>query len=162
MKKSILSALLTTLIISSAFCQKQDEISMAYSSWSGVSFTQNGTSYTFKDAIPLMQSNPEAYQMLKSAKSSSDFANVLGFAGGFMVGWPLGTAIGGGNPNWTLAAIGAGLIVIAIPVSGGAKKKAEAAVDKYNTDLNAISQNNYKPKLEFASMRTGIGFRLTF
>lgn len=162
MKRIMLSALLATILASSVYAQNQDEISINYSSWSGVSFSQNGISYTFKEAIPLMQSNQEAYQLLKSAKSSSDFANVLGAAGGFMVGWPIGTAIGGGDPNWTLAAVGAGLIAISIPISGGAKKKAQSAVDKYNSSLNTISYNNYKPQLEFASMQTGIGFRLTF
>ena len=35
--------------------------------------------------------------------------------GGFLIGWPLGTALAGGDPNWTLAAIGAGCVAIAIP-----------------------------------------------
>lgn len=30
---------------------------------------------------------------------------ILSYAGGFMIGWPIGTAIGGGKPAWALAGI---------------------------------------------------------
>lgn len=109
-----------------------------------------------------MESNQEAYQLMKSAKSNYDLSMILGMAGGFMVGWPLGTSLGGGDPNWTLAAVGAGLIVISIPLSSKSIKTAKEAASKYNSGLQTISQRNYKPQLEFASMKTGIGFRLTF
>lgn len=60
---------------------------------------------------------------------------ILGYAGGFMIGWPLGTAIGGGEPNWALAGIGAGLVVLSIPLSSSAKKKTIKAIELYNQGL---------------------------
>jgi hypothetical protein len=60
---------------------------------------------------------------------------MLSCAGGFMVGWPIGTAIGGGDPEWAMAGIGAGLIVIAIPLSLKFNKQAKQAVDTYNGGL---------------------------
>ena len=53
-----------------------------------------------------------------------------------MIGWPIGTAIGGGKPNWVLAGIGAGLIVIDIPLVKSAEKKLKKAVDTYNSGLS--------------------------
>lgn len=50
-------------------------------------------------------------------------ANVLAFSGGALIGWPLGAAIGGGDPEWYLAGIGAGLVAIAIPLDIAGKKR---------------------------------------
>ena len=68
----------------------------------------------------MMKDNPEAYQYISKAKSTAGFANVLGFAGGFMIGWPIETALGGGKPNWILAGVGCGFLIITIPISNSA------------------------------------------
>lgn len=44
-------------------------------------------------------------------------ANILGGVGGFLIGWPLGTLIAGGEPEWVLAGMGAGVLAVAIPLS---------------------------------------------
>lgn len=162
MKNSISLIVLLLGITNTIFAQDSKKISMTHSAWTGISFQQNGKTLKFGEIVPVVQTNDQAYKLIKSAKSSYDLSNVLGFAGGFMIGWPLGTSIGGGDPNWTLAAIGAGLVVIAIPIGNGAKNKAKSAIDSYNSSLETISQNAYKPRLEFASMKSGLGLRLTF
>ena len=97
---------------------------------------------------------------MKIAKSNYDIGTVFGFAGGFLVGWPLGTALGGGEPNWTLAGIGAGLIVVSIPFSTSYTKHAKKAVGIYNTGL---SQTGLR-KIDFNLGLTcnGIGIKMTF
>ena len=60
---------------------------------------------------------------------------ILSYAGGFMIGWPIGTAIGGGKPAWALAGIGGGLVAVAIPLSISSNKKMETAVRQYNAGL---------------------------
>jgi hypothetical protein len=74
--------------------------------------------------------------MMKRAKSNSDISTVLGFAGGLMLAWPVGTAIAGGDPNWILAGIGAGFLAIGIPLSMSASKTMFQAVQIYNSKLN--------------------------
>lgn len=61
---------------------------------------------------------------MRKAKSNYDPAMVLGVIGGALVGWPLGTAIGGGDPNWTLAAIGDACIIGSIPLGSAFNKHA--------------------------------------
>lgn len=64
----------------------------------GVKFTQNGRLLKPREVLNIMQGDDEAYAAFKKAKSNYDGATVLGVVGGFMVGWPIGTAIGGGDP----------------------------------------------------------------
>jgi len=40
--------------------------------------------------------NLKAALRMSEAQFSYIFANLLGFAGGFIVGWPIGTALSGG------------------------------------------------------------------
>ncbi len=65
--------------------------------------------------VKTMEPNEQAYKEIKAAQSTYTLAIIVGGVGGFMVGWPLGTALSGGEPNWIFAGIGAGLIVISIP-----------------------------------------------
>jgi hypothetical protein len=84
------------------------------------------------EVLELMKPNAEAYKEFKKARGNNGFAQVLGFAGGALIGWPIGTALGGGDPQWGLAAGGAGLILLAIPLTISYKKHAEKAIDLYN------------------------------
>lgn len=97
-------------------------------------FYNGQTQVKMRDYIDLLSPNKEAHDLALKASSGYQGGNVLGFVGGFMVGWPLGTAIGGGDPNWALAGGGAGLLAIAFPLQGSAVKKMQEATDIYNQE----------------------------
>lgn len=86
---------------------------------------------------------------------------VLGFAGGALIGWPLGTALGGGDPEWYLAGIGAVLVGGAIALEIVGKRKCgnyaySGSPDKFYADRTP-------PKtLYVASNRQGVGLQLRF
>jgi len=107
----------------------------------------------------IMQNNTVALEYLKSAKGNSGFANVLGYAGGFLIGYPIGTAIGGGKPNWMLAAIGCGLIVIDIPILSSANKNVRKAVNAYNHEGMASRVEKYDIRLGMNQNGMGLAFR---
>jgi hypothetical protein len=106
----------------------------------GTVFQQNGVNLTPKRLLEVTASNPEAYAEMKMAKNNFDAGSVVGFAGGFLLGWPVGTALAGGDPEWIMAGIGAGLLVISIPLSGAYKKHAMNAVNIYNTGISSVSE----------------------
>lgn len=65
----------------------------------GAVFTQHGKALKVRQLLDITQSNPEAFQEMKKAKSNFDVGYIFSFAGGTLVGWTLGTALGGGDPN---------------------------------------------------------------
>jgi len=85
---------------------------------------------------------------------------VLQLPGGFLIGYPIGTAIAGGNANWTLAAVGAGLLVVAIPLISGYNKHAINAVNIYNRGLR--SSINPASSLNLRFTANGAGLRISF
>lgn len=114
------------------FGQSEADTIAVEKKFGGYRFSQDGKVLTLNQLSNILKSNPQAYQEMKTAKSSYAAAMVISYAGGFLVGWPIGTALGGGEANWTLAAIGAGLIAVSIPISQGFNKRARQAVDTFN------------------------------
>lgn len=98
----------------------------------GVKVLQGGQSLSMNQVSNIMKTNTEAFAVLKKAKSSGGAAQAFGAIGGALVGWPVGTAIGGGDPNWALAGVGAGFILLAIPFSSTSSKHLTKAVDIFN------------------------------
>lgn len=128
----------------------------------GHKFTQNGQVMTMDNLSSKMASNEESLRLINKAKSSATFATILGYAGGGLIGWPVGTAIGGGKANWGIAGIGAGLLAIAFPIAGGADKKTKQAVELYNASLNPTSYIQYRSELNVVANANGIGLSMSF
>lgn len=155
--------LLGLLLSISAFSQNNSDTIQIVQAGGGYNFRLNGETINIKNMQALMQNNAEALKYLNKAKSTNGFLSVLSYAGGFLIGYPVGTLIGGGEPNWTLAAVGCGLVVIAIPISSSVKSNARKAVSIYNSGL---SDSSYRPaatyNLQLSYSQNGLGLSLRF
>ena len=126
----------------------------------GYKYTFDNKELTIVQLRDMMQNNKVATEYLKKAKGSSGFANVLGYAGGFLIGYPLGTAIGGGKANWTMFAVGCGLVVIAIPIVSSGNRNIKKAVNAYNHD--EMASNLPKYSLSLGINQAGLGLTVCF
>ncbi|MBL0742347.1 hypothetical protein [Chryseolinea lacunae] len=126
----------------------------------GIKFYQGSKLLKPAEVLNIMKPNDQAYAAFKKAKTNADAASVVGFVGGALIGWPLGTAIAGGDPQWGLAAGGAALLLIGIPLSQGFTKNANMAFDLYNHgDTTAKS---YAPKMYVGVRGAGVGVAVRF
>jgi len=100
---------------------------------------KDGSLVSPRDWVSVMDTNEEAIKFAKKAKTNKTMADIFAYTGGFLIGWPIGTAIGGGEPEWALAGVGAGLAAIAIPFTSGAKKNLEKAVEVYGSPDHSVS-----------------------
>lgn len=123
-----IAIIVTLLLAASAHAQDGGDIRMEKSR-----FYEGTRILKPRKVLERMEFNPEAFQAFKKAKSNYDAAQVLGFVGGFLIGWPLGTALGGGDPQWGLAGGGAALLLASIPLQSGFKKHAQNALTIYNS-----------------------------
>lgn len=127
----------------------------------GYAFYQGSQKLKMKQLVKAMEPNETASQEIQIARSTYNFASVLGGVGGALVGFPIGTALGGGEPNWTMAAIGAGLILVSVPISQTFNRQARQAVNTFNGGLRSDAFWADK-ELRFAVMPQGLGLRLRF
>ncbi len=155
--------LLKTISIISFFvlstgCLAQNEPIEFYNNGLGMVFTQNGKTLKPRDLVAITEGQIQADMYMKKAKLNSDWASVFGLIGGVLVGWPIGTALGGGDPNWALAGAGAGFIAIAIPLSIGYKKNAIRGANTYNQNLSTASRSRGTYRLTASNAGIGISF----
>jgi hypothetical protein len=127
----------------------------------GYKYFQNNQGLTVKQLGVALEANPEASKLFQQAKPNGTAATIFGMAGGFLVGWPIGTAIAGGKPSWELAGIGAGLIVISIPFSSAFNKKTKEAVSIYNQG-NKTSTIRKRTELKFNVSPNQVGVVMKF
>lgn len=161
MKKLTTILFLLIACISVAFAQSVTDTIHAKKVSGGFQFYKNGTLMTMPKLDQTLKTNEEAYKMFKAAKSSGSFASVLSGIGGGLVGWPLGTALAGGDAVWSMAIIGAGLIIVAIPLSSSSVKKYKSAVDIYNGGLKSTSFLE-KTEFNFCISGSGVGLVMRF
>lgn len=123
-------------------------------------FYQHGVRLSPLALLKITKGHANAYEMMEKAKVNYDFAYGLSLAGGFCIGWPIGTMLGGGDPAWALLGVGAGLIAISIPLSIAYGKHAKKAVNLYNEDVSKTSYETIDFNIGFTAQ--GIGLQLIF
>ena len=133
MKQAIIFGFLLLIMQSSIGQNLKDSIQITISL--GTVFRQHGENLSPGQLLEIMKPYPEAYKEMNIAKGNSDAAFVIGFAGGLLVGYPIGALIAGGKMNWAIFGSGAGLICISIPFSSAYTDHAKKAVSFYNKDL---------------------------
>ena len=158
MKKSTLT--LALIITTLTFCNAQKiDIEKVFG---GYKYTHNDTLVSLGDLATIMEANTNAFELINKGRTNRSLSAVLGFAGGGLIGWPLGASIGGGDANWTMAGIGAGLIIIGIPISSSGNKKIKQAVELYNASLNASADHTFKPEFNIIANAKGVGLSMNF
>jgi hypothetical protein len=126
----------------------------------GTVFRQHGQNLTPRQLMDLTQSNPEAHQKMQKARSNHQVGSVIGFAGGLLVGSTLGTAVSGGDANWTLAGIGAALIGVSVPFSSAYTRHAKEAVKIYNGGSKQTGMRTLD--LGFTLTGSGMAIKMVF
>lgn len=149
------------MIFSATYGQAPNDSIQMKKVFGGYQFYQDGQKLTVGLLVKAMETNKQAYKEIKEAQSTYTIASIIGGAGGFMVGWPLGAAVAGGKANWTMAGIGAGLIVVSIPISSKFNKQAKSAVDNFNAGLKPSAFWD-RSELKLSATGNGVGLVLRF
>lgn len=145
------------LLLSVATISQAQTITM-YKTFGGVRFERDSLVISAKQTHTIISEDPIAFEQFSKARAHSAVASVLGFAGGILIGFPVGTALAGGDPEWGLALGGAALIGISIPFNRAFQKHAQSALDSYNGKKS--SRLSYETEVFWAG--TGAGIRLKF
>ena len=157
MKKLIFTIVLSVFALSFTNAQKIETKKV----FGGYIFSQNDSNLTLSQMQEVMKDNKQAFDLMKSAKSNQTWGMILGVAGGGLVGFPVGTAIGGGEPKWALVGVGAAFIVASIPIVKAVNRKTKEAVDLYNADVPSVS-SNLNPSFNFSVKGASMGISMSF
>jgi len=120
---------------------------------------QNGAKLTPEQVRGVMSSNAEALQQYNSGRSLFVAGQVIAYPSAFLLGWDLGTRLGGGEGNGTLLAVGAVGTVVGLIMGFSGESQIKKSVQLYNTKT---SYNAVPSQLNFGFTQTGIGFSMKF
>lgn len=95
----------------------------------------NGAKVSVSEAKKLAVNNQLAVNYFKKAQMNNLLSLLFGVPGGFLVGYNIGAAAGGGKFNSTLFFTGVGLIGVSVPFELAKVKNLKKAVQVYNDSL---------------------------
>jgi len=159
MKKSAISFFLILFCII-ASGQSQPDSVIVIRKPLGTVFQQNGKYLTPRQLVEITSINPAALSEMKKARTNYSTGMVFSYIGGFMIGWPIGTALAGGDPEWAMAGVGAGLIAVSIPFSSAYGRHARKGAAIYNSTLTYTG--SVLPEYRLKLMANGIGLQIRF
>ncbi|KIA89254.1 hypothetical protein [Kaistella jeonii] len=142
---------------------------------SGNKLIKDGKTYKMYQYEQVFQKS-EALENMKKARSNNTIASILGFGGGISLGFGIAQLIAHGktrtaydifgnpytikpdnNDAWILIGAGAGLIVIAIPLSAAGKKKVDQAIRIENGETTS-----FKPYFKIENSGNGLALSYNF
>ncbi|MBR6082199.1 MAG: hypothetical protein IKP62_04660 [Salinivirgaceae bacterium] len=160
MKKSLLSILLCLFSLAS-LCQQSDSI-VIVKAFDVLTYSGAGGVHKLNDLPQMVAANPEAVKYADKACTNNTFALVFIYAGGFLIGWPLGTYASGGDAEWGLLAVGAGSFTAGLIFKKVADKNARRAVDIYNSGARIPESTSFNSELGIGLTGNGVGLTLRF
>jgi hypothetical protein len=99
-------------------------------------FRQDGVTIDSADMIRTLGEDARSSQHIAAYKGWRTASLLLAAAGGALIGWPVGEALGGKRePMWELAAIGGGLATVSFPLGVVSEFQLHQAVKTYNAGL---------------------------
>jgi len=125
-------------------------------------YEHQGHFLNLQQMTQIMKTDKEATKYLKSAKLSNGISVIFEFAGGFLIGYPIGTYITGKGANISMLAVGIGFLVVNIPINIATKRNLTKAINSYNTSISGTGLINNTYDLHMGFTQNGIGITLRF
>ncbi len=130
----------------------------------GPVFIYNDTTIKIRQVKNIMAENQEALRNIRASSNLKLLGNLLLISGGLIVGQgSYGEYLYNEDPNWAVVCTGLGLAALSFPIRGQMLKKAEKAVDIYNSGLPTQETSFWLDKeLELGISGNGLGVVLRF
>ncbi|MCB0697311.1 MAG: hypothetical protein KDC07_08100 [Chitinophagaceae bacterium] len=149
--------LLLLLVLLSADCYAQRSDLLAKAAVPGKAFDLTAPVSTDYHA--------PAYNRARSGSCTNGLTvtgNVLAAVGGGLIGWPCGTYLGGGDPEWGLAIAGAGVLAVAIPLAILGQRKCNGRYALEGRVNSMYAHKRPSKQLIFATSGNTVGLQLNF
>ncbi len=135
---SILSWPIMASFVILSFCSAPTADAQTVLEYQKGRIAKGANAITLNDAVALSKEVPEANALFIKAKNQSNGGTFFAVVSGGLIGWPLGTALGGGDPEWPLLGIGVALLIPTFTLANSAKDNAIQAIDIYNREVHGL------------------------
>ena len=120
---------------------------------------QNGTKLKAEQVRVAMSDHGEALSQYNSGRSLFVGGMVIGYPCAFLLGFDLGTRLGGGEGNGAVLGIGAAGTIVGIIMMFSGEKKIKNSLQLYNS---TAGNHSVSYQVNFGFTPTGVGFNVHF
>lgn len=157
LSKVVLTALFLALSVVMLNAQNQEVTTIEKGLFKQKVFVKCGIELTSAQVVKLIAEDPNLEKYAKPVAMNYLGSTLLYATGYTLILIPITQAIfEHEDPNWNLAYIGAGCVLVSIPLKNAYNKKAQQAFDYYNAGYKETSS------LQLKSSRYGIGIAMNF
>lgn len=161
MKKIIL--ILTLLFFAYTALAQTGNIEIRTGTWTGTKLYQNDIKLSSNQADSIFSYDAEVFKLYRKGINQIQIGNLFTFTGGFLVGYTLGSLIGGGEPDGVLVFLGVTSLVVGYPIVSSGSKKLKKAVNFHNTNFQNIPYNRQEEySISIKNIGNRIGLFVTF
>lgn len=127
-------------------------------------FYQNHKELNVRNLKAAMKSNPRSTALMDKAAVNNTWSQVMGFIGGFALGWEAMNIIRGESLNVPIAAAAVLFTAGSLVLAKAYRDKSLEAVNIHNTYTKSWRPGDRETRMElkFGSSQSGVGFTLTF
>lgn len=136
------------IIFSSALNGQSDSDYLDYKrSFFGYDFYQEDRKVNKKEVHELLEIDENAIKLFNNAMTKTNMSSILGFAGGFMLGWNIGDYLINGTFSGSMTAAGLGLTLLSLGLESKAHSELREALNIYNDGYSYVPTNGHSTKL---------------
>lgn len=120
----------------------------------GNKYTQNGKIIELDNLVKYLEDNRRTKKIMKNFKVHFYPSLILGAVGGALIGWPLGTSIGGNDANWNLAYAGIAAVAVGAYLAVRADSILYKGVKGHNDSFTKKKASSYQVLPHFSFVPT--------
>lgn len=132
--KPILTLFALSFILISTVSAQQ--LSFGKNFWTGHSFYLNGDRLSNVETESFLRDHPEAFKEYKEYIKHKNASGLLGFVGGFILGWQVGNVVSGERPHPVGAVFGLASTIASFSATKKYIEAADDVVSSYYSNYN--------------------------
>jgi hypothetical protein len=139
MKKATFLALFLSFFLQNIGFSQKSTMTFKRGSW-GAKYEYIGQILSQGEAgEKFKKENPEAYEAFKKGRTANVFSTSMGFVGGALIGWEIGSAVSSKPINYVRGGVGLGVSIISFVIDASAVKNFKKAAEIFNGDKSKTS-----------------------
>jgi len=159
MKNMIIFSLFILALTLSTFAQSTNIEVIEKGLFKNKVYVKCGIEMTPMQLVSIFQNDPNMKDYYKPIALNNAVSTLLYSVGTALIFWPIAESLyDNSNPNWELAYVGAGCVVLSIPFKKAYYKHAGRAVQYYNSGYQKTSAVHFNLNLD----SNGLGIAMKF
>jgi hypothetical protein len=121
------------LIALQAFPQAPDSTIQIETTFWGIQYLKTGKQLSFKEVGSVLASEPEAFAEYRKARKNYMVGTVVSLGGAALIAYSVGSALTSAAPHWSVAVVGAGMLLVSVPMNNAFHRRIHRAIGIYNS-----------------------------